>query len=152
MLSPIFYHAKAVIKGGKKHPEIDGTVYFKETKNGILVTAKIKGLPKSTTHCKGKFFGFHIHNGTSCTGNSEDEFANAGTHYNPKNCAHPYHDGDLPPLLESNGKAYLSFLINKFKINDIIGKVVIIHDNPDDFTTQPSGNSGNKIACGKIEV
>ena len=45
----------------------------------------------------------------------------------------------------------MSVLVNKFKLKDIIGKVVIIHDMPDDFTTQPSGNSGFKIACGKIE-
>lgn len=45
----------------------------------------------------------------------------------------------------------MSVLIDKFNINDIIGKVVIIHDLPDDFTTGPSGNSGTKIACGKIE-
>ena len=45
----------------------------------------------------------------------------------------------------------MTVLINKFKIKDILGKVVIIHDSPDDFTTQPSGNSGTKIACGKIE-
>lgn len=152
MLNPIFYHAKAQIKGGKEYPKINGTVYFKETKNGVLLTAKINGLPQSKTHCKGKFFGFHIHNGTSCTGNSEDEFANASTHYNPKNCDHPYHAGDLPPLLENNGIAYMTVLIDKFKIKDIIGKVIIIHDNPDDFTTQPSGNSGKKIACGKIEA
>lgn len=108
-------------------------------------------MPQSKTDCKGNFFGFHIHNGTSCTGNINDEFADAGTHYNPTNCSHPYHAGDLPPLLENNGKAYMTVLINKFKIKDIIGKVVIIHDSPDDFTTQPSGNSGKKIACGKIE-
>ena len=90
-------------------------------------------------------------NGTSCTGNSEDEFANAKAHYNPTKCPHPYHSGDLPPLIENNGDCYMCVLINKFKIKDIIGKVVIIHDMPDDFTTQPSGNSGKKIACGKIE-
>ena len=44
----------------------------------------------------------------------------------------------------------MSVLINKFKIRDILGKVIIIHDMPDDFTSQPSGNSGKKIACGKI--
>ena len=44
----------------------------------------------------------------------------------------------------------MSVLVNKFNIEDILGKVVIIHDMPDDFTTQPSGNSGTKIACGKI--
>lgn len=58
--------------------------------------------------------------------------------------------GDLPPLVENNGYAYMQVLINKFKIKDILGKVIIIHDSPDDFTTQPSGNSGIKIACGKI--
>lgn len=58
--------------------------------------------------------------------------------------------GDLPPLIENNGYAYMQVLINKFKIKDILGKVIIIHDFPDDFTTQPSGNSGIKIACGKI--
>lgn len=74
--------------------------------------------------------------GGSCTGNSEDEFANSGSHYNPTNCAHPFHAGDLPPLLENNGSAYMSFLTNKFKVSDIIGKTVIIHNSPDDFTTR----------------
>lgn len=151
MLSNILYDAKARIKGGKKYPKIDGTVTFKETKNGVLVTAKINGLPQSKDHCKGRFFGFHIHEGTSCTGNLTDEFANAKSHLNSTNCPHPFHIGDLPPLIENNGYAYMTVLINKFKIKDILGKVVIIHDSPDDFTTQPSGNSGTKIACGKIK-
>ena len=73
------------------------------------------------------------------------------THYNPNNCLHPYHAGDLPPLLENQGYAYMRVLVDKFKISDIIGKTVIIHDSPDDFNTQPSGNSGKKIACGVIE-
>ena len=77
-------------------------------------------------------------NGTSCSGNADDEFANAKMHFNPSNCPHPYHLGDLPPLLENDGYAFMSVLINKFKINEIIGKVIIIHDMPDDFTTQPS--------------
>ena len=63
---------------------------------------------------------------------------------------HPFHSGDLPSLLENNGYAYMTVLTNRFKIADIIGKVVIIHDSPDDFTSQPSGNSGMKIACGII--
>ncbi len=138
MLANIFYDAKAHIKGGKLYPKIDGIVTFKETKNGVLVTAKISGLPQSPNDCKGNFFGFHIHGGMSCTGNLSDEFANAKSHLNPTNCPHPFHVGDLPPLIENNGYAYMSFLINKFKINDILGKVIIIHDSPDDFTTQPS--------------
>lgn len=138
------------IKGGKNYPNIDGYVYFKETTDGVLLTAKIHGLPTSPDKCKGRFFGFHIHEGPSCTGNKDDEFANVGMHYNPTDCPHPFHVGDLPPLLENDGYAYMSVLLNKFKIEDIIGKTIIIHDKPDDFTSQPSGNSGNKIACGVI--
>lgn len=151
MLSNIFYNAKAIMKGSHKYPKIDGIVYFKETKDGVLLTAKIKGLPTSKGNCSGKFFGFHIHDGISCSGTKQDEFANVGSHYNPNQCPHPYHSGDLPPLLENDGYAYMSVLINKFKIKDIIGKTIIIHDSPDDFMTQPSGNSGTKIACGIIE-
>lgn len=57
----LFNSAKANIKGGKKFPEINGTVNFKEVKNGVLLTAKINGLPQSKYRCKGRFFGFHIH-------------------------------------------------------------------------------------------
>ena len=42
------------------------------------------------------------------------------------------------------------FYTENFEIDDIIGKTIIIHQNPDDFTTQPSGNAGTKIACGEI--
>lgn len=146
-----FNTAKAYVKGGKQYPKINGIVTFKETKNGVMLTAKINGLPQSKDKCKGRFFGFHIHEGTSCTGNFTDEFANAKSHLNLTDCPHPFHVGDLPPLLENNGYAYMRVLTNKFKIEDIIGRVIIIHDSPDDFKTQPSGNSGTKIACGKIE-
>lgn len=138
MLSYIIYDAKADIKGGKKYPAINGIVTFKETKNGVLVTAKVNGLPQSDNKCISRFFGFHIHEGSSCSGNANDEFANAKSHLNLTNCPHPFHIGDLPPLIENNGYAYMKVLINKFKIKDIIGKVVIIHDSPDDFTSQPS--------------
>lgn len=151
MFTNIFNIAKANIKGGKKYPKINGAVTFREAKNGVLVTAKVNGLPQSSDSCTGRFFGFHIHEGSSCSGTISDEFANAKTHLNPTNCPHPFHMGDLPPLIENNGYAHMTVLINKFKIKDILGKVVIIHDSPDDFTTQPSGNSGSKIACGIIE-
>lgn len=143
--------AKANIKGGKKYPNIKGTVTFKQTKEGVIVTAKIENLPHTNMKCNSRIFGFHIHTGTSCTGNATDEFVNALGHYNPNNCKHPEHAGDMPPLFENNGYAYLSFLTNRFEVKDVIGKSVIIHDMPDDFKTDPSGNSGNRIACGVIK-
>lgn len=138
MFSNIFYNARANIRGSKEFPKINGIVTFRETKNGVILTANIQNLPQSENKCSNRFFGFHIHEGTSCTGNATDEFANAKTHLNLSNCPHPFHTGDLPPLIENNGYAYMSVLINKFTIKDIVGKVIIIHDLPDDFTTQPS--------------
>lgn len=149
MFANVFNNAKAKIKGGKNYPNINGTVTFKQTKEGILVTAKINGLPQSSDNCKGRFFGFHIHEGTSCTGNLNDEFAYSKSHLNPTNCPHPFHIGDLPPLIENNGYAYMNVLINKFKINNILGKVVIIHDLPDDFTTRTKWKFWNKNSLRK---
>ena len=44
----------------------------------------------------------------------------------------------------------MTFLTNRFRVEEILGKTVIIHDSPDDFTSQPAGNAGKKIACGMI--
>ena len=67
-----FYDAKAHIKGGKNYPNIDGTVTFKEIKKGVLVTAKINGLPQSKTNCTGRFFGLHINDVKYCTRKKTD--------------------------------------------------------------------------------
>lgn len=142
--------ATAVVRGSLDNSQINGTVKFYESVGGVLVVADILGLPVSEEECKNNIFAFHIHNGTECSGNEEDPFANAGTHYDPKDCQHPYHSGDMPPLFGAGGRAFLAFLTDRFTVNEIIGKAVIIHDTPDDFTTQPSGNSGKKIACGII--
>lgn len=144
--------AMAVINGSAEFPDINGTVTFVQKKNGVLVTASINGLPQGGNECSDKIFGFHIHEGKSCTGNEQDPFADAKAHYNPNGCLHPFHAGDLPPLFENNGYAYLSVLTNRFSLPEIIGRAVIIHDMPDNFTTQPSGDSGMKIACGIISA
>lgn len=142
--------AVADIHGSAEYPAVSGTVRFYQSPDGILVYAEIRGLPEAQTVCKDRVFGFHIHEGTACSGNASDPFADALTHYNPLSCEHPYHAGDLPPLFGNNGLALSICLTNRFSIHEIIGKAVIIHDHPDDFTTQPSGNSGTKIACGII--
>ncbi len=136
--------AMALIYGGPEAPSVFGKVKFYQKDSCVLIVADIDGLPKTDTG----FFGFHIHEGTSCTG---DNFADSKAHYNPKNTPHPAHSGDLPPLMLCGDKAHLEVLTNRFKVSDIIGRTVIIHSNPDDFITQPSGNAGTKIACGVIE-
>ena len=142
--------AVATVHGSSEYPGISGSVKFYQTAKGVITLAEIFGLPVSEEKCGNDIFAFHIHSGATCTGNTEDEFADAGTHYNPTDCPHPYHAGDMPPLFSADGMAFLAFLSDRFTADEIIGKTVIIHDKPDDFTTQPSGNAGNKIACGKI--
>ena len=141
--------AIANIKGSDDYPNLHGIVTFKQMPKGVLVTAEIYGLPYEN-ECNSGIFAFHIHNGTSCTGHETDPFADADGHYNPNECPHPYHAGDLPPLFGNHGYAYMSVFTDRFTVNEIVGRVVIIHGQPDDFKTQPAGNAGAKIACGKI--
>ena len=142
--------AVALINGSAEYSQISGTVKFYQERRGVLVVADILGLPLSPGECKNGIFAFHIHGGASCTGDGEDSFADAGTHYNPHNCPHPYHAGDMPPLFSAQGQAFLAFLSDRFTVNEIVGKTVVIHGDVDDFTSQPSGNAGKKIACGII--
>ncbi len=143
-------YAISRIKGNNNNPRINGIAYFYKVQSGVLVSIQINGLPLSDDICKKPVFAVHIHSGNSCTGNNTDPFADALTHYNPNNCAHPYHAGDLPPIFGANGIGLSVFFTNRFSAEEIIGKTIIIHSAPDDFTSQPSGNSGTKIACGVI--
>lgn len=136
--------ACAHIRGGEDHPSIKGTVKLFDRRDGVLVVVHVWGLPETATN----FFALHIHEGDNCCGAG---FPDSGTHYNPRDLPHPRHAGDLPPLLACNGKAYLAVVTDRFKIREVIGRTVIIHSAPDDFTTQPSGNAGSKIACGVIQ-
>lgn len=143
-------NAAAFIKGSEQYPDIRGRVLFYQLQGGVIVRTEIINLPKTDEECSSPIFAFHIHSGNRCEGNTKDLFADAGTHYNPNDCLHPYHAGDLPPLFSANGRALSVSLSDRFTVPEIIGKTVIIHSSPDDFTTQPSGNAGEKIACGVI--
>ena len=137
-------NAVARITGGAEAPQLSGCVEFHQENGCVLVAARISGLPRES---ETGFFGFHIHQGRDCSGAG---FSGTGSHYNHAERAHPEHAGDLPPLLECRGRAYLSFRTDRFSVNDIIGRTVVIHSDPDDFHTQPAGNAGKKIACGVI--
>ena len=144
-------NASAKLRGSNDYPDIKGTVNFYQTRLGVLVSAEVFGLPDCDADCCGSIFAVHIHSGRDCTGNSEDAFADAMSHYNPENCPHPYHAGDMPVLFGNKGYAFQIFFTDRFTVDGITGRTVIIHSNPDDFTTQPSGNAKVKIACGEIE-
>lgn len=142
--------AIAEINGSMDQPQIKGTVRLYQTRWGTVICSEVRGLPEKAESCGGGIFAFHIHEGSECSGNMDDPFSDAMSHYDPGSCEHPYHAGDLPPLFSNNGYALSVFLSNRFSVSEVVGKTIIIHDRPDDFTTQPSGNSGMKIACGII--
>ena len=108
--------------------------------------AEFFGLPNVDREGSSDFYAMHIHQFGDCS----DNFANTGEHYNPTSMPHPDHAGDMPPVLANQGYAWLSFYDKRFTVDDILNRSVIIHSRADDFTTQPSGNSGDKIGCGVI--
>lgn len=140
-------NAVALISGNSNYPRLNGLArFYRTTCNGVLVNIEVYGLP-DTPEAPSHFYALHIHENGNCT----IPFDKTGTHYNPANLPHPYHAGDMPPLLSNNGFAWMSFFDRRFKIEEIIGRSIIIHSNRDDFTTQPSGDAGDKIGCGVIK-
>lgn len=144
--------ASASIHGSHEHSSVNGCVNFYEMESGVLVAARLWGLPGPLPHTPQRIFGFHIHSGSCCSGTEADPFADAQGHYNPNGSSHPYHAGDMPPLFGNNGFAFQVFYTDRFSIPEILHKTVIIHSGPDDFASQPAGNAGEKIACGRIEA
>ena len=138
-------HARAQIRGTGLAPRLAGEATFTQKQNGVLVTVRVVGLPFDSPS---GFFGLHIHDGGSCTGR---DLSDAGGHFDPTGEPHPRHAGDLPPLLACGTEAYLSVLTDRFLVRDVIGRTVVIHSGADDFHSQPSGRSGEKIACGVIK-
>lgn len=135
--------AAAVIRGAGNYPELIGRVgFFQTPMGGLLVNTEVYGLPQEET-----FLGFHLHENGDCS----QSFEKTGMHYNPKNVPHPQHAGDMPPLLNSNGYAFTAFYTDRLQLSDVLGRSVIIHSQRDDFTSQPSGDSGEKIACGVVQ-
>ena len=148
--------ATANVSGSPAYPNIHGTVVFKEANGGTYVQADIAGLPQTSSN----FFAFHLHSGNcggtptrDASGAVTDYFPQSGEHYNPTNHPHPAHAGDFPVLLASptkGGSVHMNFFTPRFTVAEAVGRAVIIHQNPDDYRTQPAGDSGMKIACGDV--
>lgn len=139
--------AIAWVAGNSSYPGLSGLVKFYATPyGGVLVEAEVFGLPNIDTQGSTNFYAMHIHQNGDCS----DNFTKTGEHYNPDALPHPEHEGDLLPLLGNQGYAWGCFYDKRFRIKDILGRSVIIHSRRDDFTSQPSGDAGDKIGCGVI--
>ncbi|MDU4961837.1 MAG: superoxide dismutase family protein [Sporomusaceae bacterium] len=147
--------ACAKICGSDLAPRLRGQVCFFDVPGGTWVEAAVYGLPRYRPAPPGGQpigpHGFHIHAVGDCEhAHSDDPFETAGAHWNPDNQPHGNHAGDFPVLFSNHGTAIMHFFTDRFCVSDVIGKAVIIHQNPDDYRTQPSGNSGKRIGCGVI--
>ncbi len=131
---------------------VSGVVTFTETAGGVRVIADIAGLPPGP-------HGFHLHTYGDCrSGNG----ALAGGHFNPGNQSHggpadeKRHAGDLGnALADQNGNADLDMVNPLISIqgpNGVVGRSVVVHALEDDFTTQPDGAAGERLACGAIGI
>ena len=138
-------YAVAKITGDISAPNLSGTAYFYPFKDGVMVEVEVLGLPGYKPY---ELFPIHIHDGNNCDLSENGLFLNVQGHYNPTNTNHPYHAGDMPILFSNNGYAYLKFYTTRFKLYDIIGKLVIIHEPIENENTSIFGR---KIGCGIIK-
>ncbi len=131
---------------------VKGNVSFVAQGGHVLVMAKVSGLRPNSEH------GFHVHEKGDCS--APDAMSAAG-HFNPGGKPHGSpggahsHAGDLPNLkADANGNANYSAKVHGLTVSSgatgIIGRSVVIHRDPDDYKSQPAGNSGPRIACGVI--
>lgn len=133
---------------------VSGHVRFARVDGALRVSGQISGLKPGSEH------GFHIHDKGDC---SAPDGSSAGGHFNPAQSAHgsiaadPHHGGDMPNLVaDGNGRASVDGPLSS-NVNlgngdgfDIAGHALIVHADPDDYTTQPTGNAGARLACGVI--
>lgn len=133
--------------------DVAGALDLVASEGAVVVTGLVSGLAPESEH------GFHIHAKGDC---SSPDFKSAGDHFNPTSQEHgdpaspPHHLGDIANLkANSEGKANVNARIEGVTLgdggpNDLVGKAFVVHEKMDDYKTQPSGNSGDRIACGVI--
>jgi len=134
-----------------KGNDAKGTVTFTQDGDEVRVRVNVTGLKPGAVH------GFHVHEKGDC---SSGDGMSTGGHFNPMGKPHgpqsaDHHAGDMPSLTaDAYGNANTSFELHGVSIGsgatDLVGKGLIVHRDPDDYKTQPTGNAGPRIACGVI--
>jgi Cu-Zn family superoxide dismutase len=131
-----------------------GEATFEHVGSRVKVTIFVQGLRPDREH------GLHIHEKGDC---SSGDGMSTGGHFNPQSKPHSRHTdsnrhaGDLPSLRAGkDGRAKVDVELDIITIGsgatDIIGRGLIVHADPDDYKTQPTGNAGARIACGVIKA
>ena len=137
--------ACAHIEGSSAIHNLTGDIYVYPFLEGSLLVADIEGIPFAG------FYGFHIHQHGPCLAGSTGYtgFHDVGGHYTTvENAPHPYHAGDLPVLMADKGHAFAVVYSDRFTPEEVLGRAMILHEWPDDYRSQPIGDSGQHIGCG----
>ena len=147
--------AVADIKGGPLRPQISGYMEFYAVPGGSWICIEVEGLPPYQPATNGQDpigpHGFHVHEfGTCEVGDPQDPFQAAGGHWDPTNEPHGNHAGDFPVLFSNQGYSKMCFFDGDFTPQEVLNRSVLIHENPDDYRSQPAGDSGRRLACGVI--
>jgi Cu-Zn family superoxide dismutase len=133
----------ARVRGSQLNPNLIGDVWVYPFLEGSVLVADSQGIPFSG------FYGFHIHQRGPCIpGEGYTGFEGIGGHFSPTEQPHPYHAGDLPVLMAYYGHAFMIVYSDRFVPREITGRAIVVHQWPDDYRSQPTGDSGSQIACG----
>jgi Cu-Zn family superoxide dismutase len=152
-MMPEIKEAVAVLHGTTGNDKVMGVIRFSDTGNGVKVSGEIMGLEPNSKH------GFHVHEFGDCSDMAKA--MSAGGHYNPDGHQHgapgpTSHVGDMGNVdADAAGTAKVDVMLPDASItgkNPILGRSVILHAKVDDLKTQPSGNSGDRVACAVIGV
>jgi len=149
--------ATATLQGSPEDTDFSGTVTFHQDGSGVHVVAELAGVDKAGKH------GFHVHETGECShGTDGKHFTSAGGHFNPTNSEHacpptePRHAGDLGNVeVGANGSGRMEMSTTGLSLsgpNSVVGKAILLHAGEDDCKTQPTGNSGDRIACGVVTM
>jgi superoxide dismutase, Cu-Zn family len=136
-------------------PKLSGTVTFTQLPDAVRVVVDVAGVKDAGPH------GIHLHENGKCEhGPAGKHYSSAGGHFNPTGVPHAcresttHHAGDFGNIeIQADGTGHLVVVTSMLSLegpNSAIGKAVILHTGGDDCKTQPTGNSGGRLACGLV--
>jgi len=144
--------ATAVVLESRSGSSVTGNLALRDSSAGLRITGEVRGLKPDSEH------GFHVHEKGDC---SAPDASSAGGHFNPAGAPHgrmgagAHHAGDMPNIkADARGVAKVDQTVAGVTLaagpNGAAGRALVVHRDPDDYSSQPAGNAGPRVACGVV--